>query len=162
MYRWLIFLHVASLLGFLVAHGVSISVAFALTRERNAERMRALLELSANSYRGMYLALLTLLLTGVVAGFIGRWWRAGWMWLSLLLLIAITILMSRWGGNIYGQARKVAGLPYFERGKPQPALAPGSPEEVEAALARANPRLLAVIGYGGILVILWLMMFKPF
>jgi hypothetical protein len=33
---------------------------------------------------------------------------------------------------------------------------------VEAVLAKVNPVLLAVIGLGGLLVIVWLMMFKPF
>jgi hypothetical protein len=49
MYNWLVFLHVVSALGFMMAHGVSVSVAFALRRERHSERVRALLELSANS-----------------------------------------------------------------------------------------------------------------
>ena len=43
-----------------------------------------------------------------------------------------------------------------------PPLPPASTEKVKAKLATANPHLLTLIGYGGILLILWLMMFKPF
>ena len=50
MYPWLVFVHLLGLFGFLLAHGASSSAAFALRRERNLERVRALLELSANSY----------------------------------------------------------------------------------------------------------------
>jgi hypothetical protein len=50
MYNWLVFLHVVSALGFMMAHGVSVSVAFALRRERHPERVRALLGLSADTY----------------------------------------------------------------------------------------------------------------
>lgn len=162
MYHWLVFLHVAATLGFMLTHGVSVSIAFALRQKCSPERVHALLELSANSYKGIYLSLLALLVSGVAAGFMGQWWGAGWIWASLLLLIAIIVAMAILGGSIYSQARKVAGLPYSERGKPFPAEPPRSPEELEAQLARANPILLTVIGYGGILLILWLMMFKPF
>jgi uncharacterized membrane protein len=92
----------------------------------------------------------------------GQWWDSGWIWASLLLLIAIIVAMAILGGAIYSRVRKAAGLPYSERGKPFPAEPPRSPEEVQTQLAMANPILLAVVGYGGILVILWLMMFKPF
>jgi hypothetical protein len=161
MYHWFVFLHVAATLGFMLTHGVSVSITFALRQERSPEQVRALLELSANSYKGMYLLLL-LLASGIIAGFMGQWWDSGWIWASLLLLIAIIVAMAILGGAIYSRVRKAAGLPYSERGKPFPAEPPRSPEEVQTQLAMANPILLAVVGYGGILVILWLMMFKPF
>jgi len=42
----------------MLAHGASVSVAFALRRERNLERIRALLDLSSGSFNVMYLSLL--------------------------------------------------------------------------------------------------------
>jgi len=33
---------------------------------------------------------------------------------------------------------------------------------VDAAIAAGKPELLATVGFGGFLVILWLMVFKPF
>jgi hypothetical protein len=162
VYPWIVFLHVASALGFVMAHGVSVAAAFALLRQREPARVRALLELSAGSIGILYLSLLLILATGIASGLMGGWWGRGWIWASLILLVALVIAMAALGGRHYGAARKVAGLPYQEGSKTMPALPPGSPEELDAALSRANPHLLAVIGFGGLLVILWLMMFKPF
>ena len=49
MYRLLVLLHVLGAFGFLMAHGVSVGVAFTLRRERELERIRALLNLSSSS-----------------------------------------------------------------------------------------------------------------
>lgn len=162
MYVWLVFIHVAATFAFVLAHGVAASVAFALRRERDPQRIRVLLAFSAESYPVMYLALVALLVSGVVAGFAGSWWGEGWIWLSLLLLIALVVAMSVLGGNLYSAARRAAGLPYAVRGRPQPAEPPLSPDEIAAQLAQANPWLLLAVGYGGLLLIVWLMIFKPF
>ncbi len=162
MYPLLLFLHVVAVFGFLMAHGVSASISFALRGERELERVRALLLLSAKSYPVMYGSLLLLLVVGIVLGFMGSWWSHGWIWLSLILLVAIYLVMGRFGARIYGGARKLTGLPYMEHGKIQPPIEPASPEEINALLSQGNPLLLTVIGFGGIVVIAWLMMFKPF
>ena len=39
---------------------------------------------------------------------------------------------------------------------------PSSAEEIDALLSQGNPVLLTIVGFGGIVVIAWLMMFKPF
>ena len=161
MYPWLIFLHVIGVFGFLLAHGASAAAAFALRHERNLERVRALLMQSANSYPIMYLSLLALLITGIITGFMGQWWSRGWIWISLILLIAIVVAMTILGSRIYGGARKLAGLPFMEGGKQRLPIEPASAEEIDALLSKGNPVLLTIIGFGGIAVIAWLMMFKP-
>jgi hypothetical protein len=158
----MVFIHVAATLVFMLAHGVSVTVAFALPQEPNLERVRGLLSLSGKSYRGVYLSLYALLISGIITGVMGNWWSKGWFWLSIILLVAIVIGMGILGGAVYGRARQAAGLPYHVRGKPMPAEAPLSEAEIRAILAQGRPLHLALVGYGGILVILWLMMFKPF
>lgn len=162
MYDFIKFLHVIAVFAFLMAHGISAGVAFALRGERSPERVRALLTHSASSYPVMYLSLLILMATGVINGFMGQWWAYGWIWLSLILLIAIVVLMTIFGSSVYGGARKLAGLPYFDRGKPQPPIEPASEAEIDAQLSKGNPVLLVAIGFGGIAVIGYLMMFHPF
>lgn len=162
MHKWLVFLHIAGTLGFMMAHGASASVAFALRRERSPERIRALLELSGDSYNAMYLSLLILFVSGIVAGFTGQWWGTGWIWTALGLLIAILAGMSILGSGTYGKVRKAVGMEFFENFKSQKPVAPASAEEVDALLKRGQPILLTVIGYGGLMIILWLMIFKPF
>ena len=162
MYRWLVLLHVIGVFGFMMAHGISAGVAFGLRRERRFEHARALLELSASSYGVMYLSLLVLLVTGIITGFMGQWWGRGWIWVSLGLLVIIIVAMVALGSSIYGTARKLAGLPYFEGGRQRPPIEPASAEEIDAILSRGHPMLLTLIGFGGIVVLSWLMIFKPF
>ncbi len=130
--------------------------------ERNPDRVRALLEMSAASYPIMYGSLGLLLIAGVVLGFIGNWWNRAWIWIALVLLIAITGAMTALGSRIYGGARKAIGLPFFDKGRTHPPIEPASAEELDTLLAQGNPNLLTAIGLGGIAVIAWLMLFKPF
>ena len=162
MYGWLILLHVFAVFGFLMAHGVSMSVAFALRRERNPERIRTLLDHSGNSIGILYISILILLLTGVIGGFMGRWWGRGWIWAALFLLIAMLAFMSIYGSGYYGQVRKAIGQGYMENFKPHPPVQPASSEMIDKLLRRSHPILLAVVGFGGLAIITWLMKFKPF
>ena len=160
MYPWLVFLHVIGVFGFLMAHGVSAGVYFALRRERNVDRIRLLLQMSSGTVRVMGGSLLLLLATGVIAGFIGQWWSQGWIWLSLIMLIVIYVAMAALGSRRLNQVRQGIGLPSLYG--QAPLAEPLSPEELDALLNRAQPMRLAVIGFGGLAVIAWLMMFKPF
>ena len=160
MYPWLVFLHVIGLFGFLMAHGVSAGVYFALRHERQIDRLRWLLQLSTGAARVMLLSLLMLVVTGVIAGFMGRWWSHGWIWLSLILLVAIYAAMGMMGSRLLNQVRQGIGLP-SSYGQP-PQAEPLSAEELNALLDHIQPTRLAVIGFGGLALIAWLMMFKPF
>jgi hypothetical protein len=162
LYQIVVLLHVIFVFGYLLAHGVSAAVAFALKKERDIQRVRALLDLSAASYPTMFMSLFAFFIFGTVAGFMGGWWKLGWIWVSYVLLIVIVFLMMAFGGGIYGEARRAAGIRYNLKGKwfpPEPAK---SDDEVFAILAKTNPVLLTIIGYGGFAIITWLMTAKPF
>ena len=146
-----------------LAHGVSAAVAFALKKERDLNRIRALLDLSAASYPAMLWTLLAIVVFGLTAAFINMvWWRMGWIWVSIVVLVVIVVLMAIYGSAVFGEIRKAVGLPYMVKGKPFPAEPVKSDEEVYAVLAKINSTLLLVIGYGGFAVIAWLMRVKPF
>jgi hypothetical protein len=162
MYRWLIFFHILGVFGFLLSHGASVHMAFAVRRERDLERLRALLQLSSGSYRTMYPSLLVIVLTGIIAGFQGQWWKSGWIWAFLVLLIGIASAMYPLGTAIFGAARSAIGMPHVENGEMLPGEATKSPEEIDAILKKAKPVLLAAIGYGGLALLAWLMVLKPF
>jgi hypothetical protein len=162
MYNIVVFLHVLGAFGFMLAHGASASVSFALRRERSLDRIKALLELSGGSYGLMFGSLFLLLVAGVAAGFMGQWWGHGWIWASLSLLLAISAVMGAVGANFYGRLRKAVGLEYREGNRPQPPQAPVGPEELEALLGREPSVLVAAVGLLGTAIIIWLMMYKPF
>jgi hypothetical protein len=150
-----VFLHIAGVLGFLAAHGVSVGVAFRVRREREPGRIMALLELSSSSVTFMYVSILILLTGGVVAGFVGGWWSQGWIWVSLGTLIAIMVAMFAMATLYYRRLRLIVG-----------AMANGSQavsgEQLAEVLSGPRPWILAVVGFGGLVFILYLMIFKPF
>lgn len=163
LYQIVVFLHVVSVMGFVLAHGASASITYALKRERDVARIRPLLDLSAASYPAMLWTLLGTVVFGLIAAFLNMvWWKFGWIWISILLLLVIVVLMAVYGAAVFAEIRRAVGLPYMVRGKPVPAEPAQSDDEIQAALAKLNPTLLLVIGYGGFAVIAWLMTAKPF
>ena len=94
MYRIIVFLHILGAMGFLLAHGASASVAFRLRREKEIERIKALLDVSGTAVLMMWISLLVLAVAGIVLGFMGRWWSRGWIWTSIGLFLAIGILVN--------------------------------------------------------------------
>lgn len=164
MYHWLVYIHVLATFAFLLTHGVSSVVALRLRHQRDPAVARAWLELNASGgvVAVLYGSLLILLISGIITGFMGDWWGQGWIWLSLGLLIGIIVSMYLIGSRHYSRVRQALGMAWFDGRKAHPPGEPASAEEIGALLAKAPAISLAVIGFGGIGVILWLMMFKPF
>lgn len=160
MYSWIVFLHVISIFTFLLAHGVSASAFFALQRERNPDRIRLLLQMSRSMLGVVSLSLLVTLASGITLGFMGRWWGRGWIWVSLVLLIALYGTMSGFGTRIMNELRIGLGLPSVYNQPPRAE--PWTAQELDAIITRSKPALLAAIGYFGVVLIAWLMLFKPF
>ena len=166
MYRWWVFLHILGAFGFLLAHGVSVAMALALRREREPQRVQALLGLSRVYIGVAYVSLLVLLTGGIVAGFLGQWWGAGWIWTALAILIALTIAMGLLGTSYYDRVRIAVGtepvLGSRKKAWLQERPSPASSEELDALLSSGRPFLLVWMGVIGLAVILWLMVLKPF
>jgi hypothetical protein len=153
-YRWWKLLHVVGVLGFVTFHGVSIIVALRLRKERDRTRIAELLQFSGSSIQGMYASLLMLIVFGVVAGFSGSWWGYWWIWLSIGLLV-LTI------GEMTAVAR-----PYYQQLKDAIQLRPSgvprkSDEELDLLLRSRLALFNAVWGIGALLLITWLMIWKP-
>ena len=161
-YSLLVFFHILGTFGFMLAHGVSSMVALRLRSERNIERIRALLDLSSASMGLMYGSLLLILGTGIWAGFRGNWWRMGWIWAGLGLLIFITIAMFVLASPYYNGVRKAAGMHYYGLKKGQQPDPPVGEDQMAALLSSSRPYLIAAVGLGAIITILYLMVMKPF
>ena len=159
-YPWAVFIHVIGAFVFVVSHGASVAVALKLRSERELERVRALLDLSQSATGGMYGGLVLLLVGGIFAAFIAGLWGRGWIWAAIALLVVMIAFMYMRAVPYYASVRRAAGLPYFERG-------PHAPEPVDSAtlgrlLAATRPMELMFGGSLGLLLLLWLMFFKPF
>ena len=63
---------------------------------------------------------------------------------------------------LHKHLRRMVGLPYMIGGKNFPAEEPASQEEVEAHIRKLNLQGLVFVGYVIPMIVLWLMVFKPF
>jgi cytochrome bd-type quinol oxidase subunit 2 len=155
MYRFWVFLHLVGVAGFLVTHGVSMWALFAV-RAVDGDRDRILewCETSKRTVMPMYLSFGALLLGGVAAGIDGALFADWWLLGSLALLLVLTALMS------------VVATPYMKRLRDGcTRWADGtftlSDEELRETLSGPTTTIVAGSGTFGLLVILYLMVYKP-
>lgn len=158
---WIVFLHVAGAFAFAAGHGVSIFVAFRVRRERDPVRIASLLDLSATSLVVAGIGLLVLLGAGIVAGIVLGSFGKIWIWISLVLLIAIGGLMTPIGGKYFARLRRAVGQRTPDMKPDQPDPEPVSADELATLLDSRRPEALLLVGATGFVVILWLMMFRP-
>ena len=161
MHQWIVLLHIVGAFIFVLAHGASIVMATQVSRERDPRRIAVLLELSSAAIGPAYIGLLLLLVGGIWASIDGGFFARGWPWAALGLLIAITIAMYAIATRFYRQLRDAVGMarPGANAGPPP---APLSDAEIIALAGKSPVMPLAAIGFGGLLIILWLMVLKPF
>lgn len=159
---WIVFLHVAGAFAFAAGHGVSIFVAFQVRRERDPVRIASLLDLSAASLIVAGIGLLVLLGAGIVAGIVLGSFGKAWIWIALVLLIVVGGLMTPIGGMYFARLRRAVGqrTPDMKPGQPDPV--PVSGDELATLLDSRRPEALLLLGGTGFVVILWLMMIRPF
>jgi plastocyanin len=154
MHRWWVFLHVAGVFAFLMAHGVSAYVTFKLRSERDPSRVSHLLELSASSVGVMWNSIGVLLLGGVLAGFTGHFWGQAWIWVAIGVLVVVIVAMYAMGTTWAARLRTISA-----------AMTEGteavSSEQFEKILRSRRPYTIAGVGFVGLAVLLWLMLFQP-
>lgn len=157
MYQWIVLVHIIGVVGFLMAHGVSLFVAFRVQREKDIHAIRALLGLSANASMASMISLLLLLIGGIAGGFVGHWWSQGWIWVSLAIFVLIWISMSVFTGPAFRRARIAAGFTGPTR-IDESIIS----EDLPVRLVELRPWLPTLIGGIGLVIILGLMVLKPF
>ena len=152
---WWKFLHLLGLVGFLSSHGVSI---FVLDRIRKADldrgRITQLISLSGQTTVPMYVSLAILLAGGIGAGLTAHDFWHLWLVASIVILVVTVGLMTSIAAPYFKQI--TAACEVRPSGVPRK-----SDEELEALLNGSKNTLINVIGWVGLLSILYLMIFKP-
>lgn len=155
MYDFWVFLHLVGLAGFLTAHGVSVWAMFEVRGIRgDRERILDLCDLSKRTVPPMYVATALLLVGGVAAGIQGRWFSGWWLWVSVVVLLVTMAVMSS------------VATPYMKRLRDgctrwHDGTYTMSDDELQAALTGPVTTIVSAVGTLGLLVILYLMVYKP-
>jgi len=164
---YLLLIHLAGVFLFLIAHGGAGSVGFRLRRERDPARVAALLELSGSTLSIMGIAWLLVIASGIALGVLASTIpgaQLGWFYASIVLFIAVTFLMTPLASG-YQKARAALKLkpPMVSEKGWQKQLAKGyTADKLGEYLSESKPMALAGVGFGGVLALSYLMMFKPF
>ena len=160
MHAWLLFLHIVAVLAFVLAHGIHASIMWRMRGESDPETCLSLFNgvPQTTMVRVLGLAVIS---TGLLAGFTSTWWQQWWMWLSLTLLVVIWVAMWRWGGSYFGAIEQTGtrALETRQAGGPEATVAL---EAFHRTRTGWQPAGMMIIGLGGLAMIAWLMVFKPF
>ena len=118
------------------------------------QQVAGILQLSAATVTAFYVSTLVLLAGGIGAGVVGQWFDQGWIWVSLGLLIGVGILMFPMARSHFRRIRMVLEL--METGTAV------SGDDFARVLSAGNPALTAGTGFVAVLLIVYLMVLKPF
>jgi mono/diheme cytochrome c family protein len=154
-YQWVKLLHVVAAVSFVAVHGASIALLYAARRERDRRRLQALLDLSGRTATAMYLALLAIIGSGFgMAAIRTDLFGERWYWASLLLLIVISVAMVAVAKPFTIRLRTACEL--------RPSGIPRvSDEELGDLLRSGRAHTIGLIGFGGLGLLLYLMVFQP-
>ncbi|HEX5396984.1 MAG TPA: DUF2269 family protein [Candidatus Limnocylindria bacterium] len=159
-YTWVVLLHVLGAFGFVFGHGASAMVSFRLRAERSPERVASLLGVSSAGLMVTYVSLLLLIVAGVIAAFMESWWGSAWLWAAIIVLVVMLAGMYAMATPYYKQVRLAAGVPAPRAKGPPPE--PVAADELARLLDSSRPMTLAWFGGVGLVIIIWLMVVKPF
>jgi amino acid transporter len=153
-FRWLLYLHIASVLALLGTHGTSMTVLYRIRRERDRAKILGLVTLSGETILPMYISLAAIVVTGVLVGLKLHVFSQWWIWVSIALLVVTAALMG------------AVARPYFARVKEACQMRPSgvprvSDEELGEILGASTAHVISAIGVVGLLAILYLMVFQP-
>ena len=162
VYGLIVFLHVVSALVFMMAHGVSAAMIFKVRYERKPENLCNYLEISSMALLPAMRALEGVLLTGIILTVWAGWWRMGWIWISLLLFIAIGVVMGKFGSGYMNSVRRAMGMVSPRDLKKGVRPMPAPPEVLAEVIEKGKPRLVAAAGLSTMAAVVLLMVMKPF
>jgi cytochrome c biogenesis protein CcdA len=161
-YPWVVFVHVAAAFLFVMGHGASMWASDQIRKERDPERIKVLLEMSSRSLGMVYGGLLVLLIAGIAAGIMGNYFGQLWIWAAIVTLVVIIVLMYALASSYYARVREAVGMRSMRTPKDAPDPTPVSAEDLAVLIDTRRADVIGLVGVIGLLILLWLMFFKPF
>ena len=159
---WLKLVHVGAAFAFVAGHGVSMLVSFRLRHEREAARMLALLDFSGFSLGLAISGAIVLLIAGILDGIVGGLFGRAWIWVALVVFVTIGMLMTPLESKHLNLVRQALGQRTRHEKASDPDPFPLPFDQVHDLTLERSPERGLLVGGGGFLVILALMVLKPF
>jgi hypothetical protein len=157
MYQWLSFVHVGSVLVFMLAHGVHATVMWRLRWEADPAISQTVFS-ALTSLPALRLAGGSMIVSGFALVALLDIWDRWWVWASVAILAAIWVVMIAYSPRFYGLVSDAAAAAVAARGTDAEAAALAAFERARRA---PHTVLTTVAAIGGIGLILWLMVFRP-
>ena len=158
MYLWFVYLHIHVIFIFLIQHAAEIWVSFKLRQQEEPEGIFATYAFMLNNnVRKLRVTYSLIILTGITAGLITPWWKQGWMWAALGVMIVTRVVMRRVSSTYLTAVDGIAE--HSLKNREDASAIDRFRSELQA---RREPEILSVTSAFCGLIILWLMMFKPF
>ncbi len=154
--------HVVASIVFVALHVVSGWVMFSVRGSRDRAKITRLLGMSSRSLMPASIALLVAALSGLTMGWIGGYAGTLWWWASVVMLIVVGGAMTPLAGTWMNNVRHAVGLRTQGDKKDAPDPVPATDEALALLLVSRRPELTALVGLGGLAVLVWLMSAKPF
>jgi len=162
LYPWVVVAHVIVVILAFGAHGVSAFAMFRVRSEPDRVRLAAVLDLSTSSLIASGIALVIAVIFGIIAAVMGGHFSRLWPWAAIVVVVVVWIAMTPLAAGPLTGVRKVIGMRVQGDKRGDPPRQPGTDAELAAAQARVRPALVATVGIGAIVVLVWLMEMKPF
>ncbi len=159
MYNWLVFLHIAFAFFFMLAHGVHAAVMLKFRGESDPERALTFFNVLPELTLVRWLALL-LGIPAFAAAYFSGWLAKGWVWVSLAIFLLISFVMVRFGAGYYKIVFNAAN--HAVKARKSNTDASAALEDYNKVRISPYPIIVASVGLFGLIIILWLMRFKPF
>ena len=154
-YEWIRLLHVLAGVGFIATHGASMFVLHSIRAERSRQRIEAILDFTTRTTSATYVTLVAVVGTGAWLGFErSAFFRRGWYWWSLGLLVSTTIWMWFVARPFALKLRAACEL--------RPSGVPRvSDQELAEIVGSGHANLIAAVGVAVTVLILGLMVIQP-
>lgn len=155
LYPWFVFMHLAGLVIFAICHGASAFMSFRVRAERDPATVASILRVGGMAIGPMYLGLVLLAVGGLGAAAGANLWGEPWIIASIVVFIAVLVAMWAIASPYYMGLRKsleevdASGRPTIE------------PAALAVTLDTRRPEILAAVGTGGLLLLVWLMVMRP-
>ena len=159
MYNVLVFLHIFFAFLFMLGHGAHVAAMLKFRGEADPEQSVTFFNIVPDIKFVRYLTV-AMGVFGFAGAYYTGWLNKGWVWLSAVVFLITSFVMSKYGAGYYGIISNAAN--HLIEAKKTNTNLPAAQKEYDQARNTPHTTIVSIVGIVGLAIILWLMRFKPF